>query len=169
MLLVNAQKVIEEKGEELANAVEKEGIETFFTTGEDAIKKHLHISDSDITQLVNESCDYCRRNEWDQALKCLECLVFFEPTNPHHLLRMGAVLMQLGNIQEATQVLATASCVNPENPIPYLYLGNCFLELQKKHEAREMFQECANLSKNQSEYAEVFVLANEGVAQTGNF
>lgn len=167
MLLVDAKKIIDEKGEELINALEKEGIETFFATGEDAIKKHLHINDSDLKQLEHESYTHCQRNEWKEALECLECLVFFEPVNPHHLLRMGAVLMQLGKFQEAVRILAIASFVNQENPTPLLYMGNCFLELEQKKEAKEAFQECINLSKNQPNYAEVCTLANEGVIQAG--
>lgn len=163
MRLEEAKEKIEKQGESIYHALKKEGIEQFFQEETNAIKKHLHLEQSDIDELVQESIWYCEHKDWKQAQEALGCLLFYEPLNTSHYLRLGAVLLQIGEFQKAADSLAFAAFLSQEDPTPYLYLGECFLELNDKEKAKDAFTECIALSGTDPHYKELVDLARDGI------
>lgn len=146
----------------LADSLRKEGVEGFFN-GPDCIKEHLKISALDIREFSDESIVYCKHKDWKQAIESLEWLIFLEPVNPSHFLRLGAVFLQIGNYGEALEILVQGSNLDSDNPEFFLYIGSCYLGLGEKDRAKESFKTALELSKGNSAYKEILLLAREGV------
>ena len=144
----------------IATSLEKEGVTGFFN-GPDCIKEHLGITEHDVFELNNESAVYCQNKDYKPAIECLGWLHFLEPLNASHLLRLGSVLLQTGEHLQAINFLKTGSLLDPENPEFFLYIGSCFLSLGEKDLAKEAFTTCVDLSKNDSNHKNIFLLAQQ--------
>jgi tetratricopeptide (TPR) repeat protein len=137
----------DEMGIKLIQALEEKGAENFLSEP-DAIKKALGITDDDIKALEHESYFYCEHKEWAKAVKVLGYLILFSSQNTLYHMRLGAVLMQLGNFEDAIKIFSVASALRPDDPKPSLYIGNCLLELNDVENAMKSFDNCIELASN---------------------
>ncbi|MBS0628051.1 MAG: hypothetical protein JSS09_07565 [Verrucomicrobia bacterium] len=144
----------------LVSSLQKEDTDAFFNSPE-CIKEHLNLKEEDIQELNHESANYCEQKEWQKAAEALSWLVFFEPINSSHFLRLGTVLMQTQQYKEAIAILKMGSLLDLKNPKFPLYIGGCHLELGEKDLAKQAFTESSELSKNNKEYKDVFLLSVE--------
>ena len=162
MHLTDVNHKMESMIETLMKALEKESISKFFKHN-DAIKKHLKLKKHDIDELIEESYHFCKHKEWDKCKEALAYLIFFEPTRQIHYLRLGALLLQLNEFENALQIFEMASALNPHDPRPILYAADCFLELNRLEEAKTAFLCCIELSHNKPEYNDMYDLALQAI------
>lgn len=139
------------------------GLEGFFTSP-DCVKEQLGISEGDIRGLEEEMVTCYRTERWEEAKQALQWLLFCEPLNSAHTLRLGMVLYKTGHFSEAVKILCTGLVLDSENPAFYLYLGLCHKALEEREKAREMFTVCMEITKGDKEASSMYTLAQESLA-----
>ncbi len=162
MLLQDVVQKTEDIISTLITSLDEEGVDGFFNDP-DAIKKHLKIEEKDIQELNDESVFYCKHKDWEHAIAALSWLTFFEPVNSDHFLRLGSVLLLAKEYDAAIKVLGNGFYLDSKNPTFALYIGQCLQSLGSKDAAKEVFQECIDLSQNNSDYKHIFNLASEAL------
>jgi tetratricopeptide (TPR) repeat protein len=165
MRVAELDQKADEMGMKLIEFLETKGAEAFLSEP-DALKKVLGITDEDIKELEHESYSYCEHKEWANAVKVLGYLMLFSPQNTLYHLRLGTVLMQLGNFEDAIKIFSVASSLRPHDPSPLLYIGNCFLKLNDDENAIKAFDDCIEIATKSpfldKDNEEIQALALEG-------
>ena len=146
----------------VVNSLEKKELEGVLKDP-DCLKKHLKLTDLDIKELEGENLIYCRQGKWEEAIESLGWLTFLESSKASHFLRLGSILLQVEQYVEALRVLKMGSLLDLDNPEFFLYIGSCYLALEEKELAKESFKMSMELSENNSNYSEIFLLAQEGI------
>lgn len=155
----------EELVENFDKALTTKGVDNLFSVPE-PIKALAGITPADMDEL-NYECDfYCQHQEWAKAIDCLSYMILVEPLRFIHYLRLGVVIMHMQKLEQAIAVLQMSCIINPTDPRPHLYLGNCLLQLNKQEEAKAEFDDCVELAKfsNIDDRQEVENLALEAVS-----
>lgn len=98
-------------------------------------------------------------DRWEEATEHAYALMDSHENYPRGLQLLGRCLMKQGKFDEACDILKKAKLLNPFNPTRLVILGRALLEIDKRSEARENFEQALKIQQGRKD-------ATVGLAET---
>jgi tetratricopeptide (TPR) repeat protein len=95
----------------------------------------------------NIGAAYARMQQWQQALREYEKVLFYSPDDPESLNNIGACHNELGNIEESIKCREKALFFNPSYAEAHVNLGNSYLQKREYAKAIPEYTEAINIKQ----------------------
>lgn len=118
---------------EMPNA-NKEQIEKIFTDFYEKgipIYQSIGLNDDFMKFLYSTAYQMYQSGKFNEAIANFQVLSTFDPTEPKYALGMALCYKEMKKYPHAIEELLQCTSINPEDPIPYWHLYECFVEINE--------------------------------------
>lgn len=133
------KKMIE--SDQLVNEVE-EGAKTF--------QQILGYSDLTLSLIYQLAMDHFN-DKFDKASALFALLTLLDPNEHQYWLRYGMCLQVEGYWEEALNIFQLANATEPNDPLPYFFSSECYLEINDRAKALDSVNQALKLVEEQRE------------------
>ncbi len=139
------------------SAQQIEEIVTAVVKGETTLQEVKGFSDEQMEAIYSIGYNLYQVGKYQDAVQVFSWLGVFNPFMSKYWLGLGASLQMLKNFENALNAYAVAAITSvPEDPVPHLHAGECYLGMDNLDEAAKAFQMAVDFSKDKPQYAKVF-------------
>ncbi len=94
---------------------------------------------------------YNEMSEYTNALDILKKAIVYEPDNDKNFTELGYAYLHLDKYNDGITALQKAIQLNDSASFAYHYLGNCYMGLQQKAKAMEVYNKLKNIDADEAE------------------
>ncbi|MEJ5301204.1 MAG: SycD/LcrH family type III secretion system chaperone [Thermodesulforhabdaceae bacterium] len=135
-------------------------IVTAVVKGETTLQEVKGFSDEQMEAIYAIAFNLYQGGKYKDAVEVFTWLGMMNPFVSKYWMGLGASLQMLKDFNNALNAYAVAAITSkPEDPVPHLHAGECYLGLGDKEEALKAFTMASDFSKNKPQYKKVFAKA----------
>ncbi len=134
---------------QLIASLSPEAVMTLLTDsveGKESLIDHLDLPSSDLQKQFVLACDQFEREDFRGAKESLAPLCFLNPMHQELWMLFGTIHMTEDQHHLALQSYLIASLLDPTDPLPHLFAGACFVNLEDFSEATRALKLAIELS-----------------------
>lgn len=142
------QDLTQEQIQDLVTAVIK---------GEMTLQEVKGFTDDQMEAIYSIGYNLYESGKYSDAVQVFTWLGIFNPFISKYWLGLGASLQMIKDFENALNAYAVAAITSePEDPVPHLHAGECYVGMGNLEEARKAFQTAADFSKDKSKYIKIY-------------
>lgn len=115
----------------------------------------LELSDDEMATYYRAAHHLFENRHYMDAADTFLFLVTMNPHNHDHWLGLAMATQKLGNYEDAIDSYEMASYYEPDSPVPYFYLAQCFFAIQDREAAYEALDLTIEYAGENEEYADL--------------
>jgi|YelNatPaOPRAMG01_1025707.scaffolds.fasta_scaffold01323_32 type III secretion system low calcium response chaperone LcrH/SycD len=128
--------------------------------GETTLQEVKGFSDQQMEAIYSLAFNLYQNGKYKDAIEVFTWLGIMNPFVSKYWMGLGASLQMAKDFSNALNAYAVAAITSkPEDPIPHLHAGECYLGLGNKTEALKAFKMASDYSQNKPQYEKVFAKA----------
>ncbi|MRI32763.1 CesD/SycD/LcrH family type III secretion system chaperone [Endozoicomonas sp. OPT23] len=93
-----------------------------------------------LESIYSMSYNQYQSGRYEKAARGFQYLCFYDHWNPRNFLCLGACQQMLRLYGDALKTYEYAARMDKKNPLPKVYMGDCYLALRDEHRARIVYE-----------------------------
>ncbi|MGC8718448.1 MAG: SycD/LcrH family type III secretion system chaperone [Thermodesulforhabdaceae bacterium] len=132
-------------------------IVTAVVKGEMTLQEVKGFTDEQMEAIYSIGYNLYQAGKYNDAVQVFTWLGIFNPFVSKYWLGLGASLQMIKDFENALNAYAVAAITSePEDPVPHLHAGECYVGMGDIEEAGKAFQMAADFSKDKPKYAKTY-------------
>lgn len=135
---VQVKKAVDKVGEAIKKSDESKNVNTLaqeFMKKGHMPKDVLNLSDREVEGLYAQAYNFYQTGRYKDAIQIFRLLIMLNAYEAKYVLGLGACLHMMKEFKNAIDTYTLCAILDPENPIPYYHMSDCFLEMKDSYSA----------------------------------
>jgi len=122
--------------------------------GETTLQEVKGFSDEQMEAIYSVAYNLYHAGKYADAVQVFSWLGIFNPFVSKYWVGLGASLQMVKDFEKALNAYAVAAITStPEDPVPHIHAGECYLGMGNVEEAMKAFRMAADFAKNKPEHS----------------
>jgi len=115
-------------------------------------KDVLNLSDQQVEGLYAQAYNFYQTGRYQDAIQIFRLLIMLNASETKYILGLAACLHMMKDYKNAIDTYTMCSVLDPETPIPYYHMSDCFLCMKDPYSAIVALEMALKRAGNKPEY-----------------
>ncbi len=118
-------------------------------------KDLLRMNQTMVEGIYGQAYRLYNTGKYQEAMHIFRYLIMLDSTEPKYLMGLAACFHMIKEFDNATELYALCSALDPKNPIPYYHATDCYMQMKDYTSALLASQTALNRAKKYEEFATI--------------
>lgn len=115
-------------------------------------KDVMNLNDKQVEGLYAQAYNFYQTGRYKDAIQIFRLLVMLNANEVKYVLGLGACLHMMKEYKNAVESYTLCCVLDPENPIPYYHMSDCFIEMKDPYSAIVALEMSVKRAGNKPEF-----------------